>query len=202
MRLRRVKGRTEEKGAVTVTNGPQKRAVKGIKVDVDKCIGCRACEVACSAFHASPKYSSTNPARSRIRVVIDELNDAYVPVRATDFTSAECTGRHAYTITGKQYRECIFCGVSCPARDLFREPDSGLPLKCDMCENDPPLEEPMCVQACPHDALIYEEREEAGDAAEVRDELEIGLEALSKKHGRQKVIDALARMSKSKRGAS
>jgi benzoyl-CoA reductase subunit BamC len=71
-----------------------------------------------------------------------------------------------------------------------------------MCENDPPLEEPMCVQACPHDALIYEEREEAGEAAEVRDELEIGLEALSKKHGRQKVIDALARMSKSKRGAS
>ena len=182
-----------------MTNGPQRKIVKGIKVDVDKCIGCRACEVACSAFHATPRYSSTNPARSRIRVVIDELSDSYVPIRATDFTTAECTGRHAYTITGKQYRECSFCGVSCPARDLFKEPDSGLPLKCDMCETVPPLDEPMCVKVCPHDALIYEERGEEGAMEEARDDLEIGLEALSKKYGRQKVMDAIARMSRSQK---
>ena len=150
-----------------MTDGLKKKIVKEIKVDLDKCIGCRACEVACSAFHARPKYSSTNPARSRIRVVIDELNDVYVPIRAGDYTPAECTGRHTYTINGKEYRECSFCGVSCPARDLFKEPDSGLPLKCDMCEDDPPLPEPMCVQVCPHDALIYEEREEEDGEEEV-----------------------------------
>jgi benzoyl-CoA reductase subunit BamC len=188
------------KGAVTVTDGPEKKIIKEIKVNLDKCIGCRACEVACSAFHANPKYSSINPARSRIRVVIDELNDSYVPIRAGDYTPAECTGRHGYTINGKQYRQCSFCGVSCPSRDLFKEPDSGLPLKCDMCEDDPPLAEPMCVQVCPHDALTYEEREEEGQAEQPREELEIGLEALSKKHGMQKVMDALARMSMSKKG--
>jgi len=183
-----------------VTEGPNKKIVKEIIVDLDKCIGCRACEVACSAFHANPKYSSINPARSRIRVVIDQLHDSYVPIRAGDFTSAECTGRHAYTIEGKQYSQCSFCGVSCPSRDLFKEPDSGLPLKCDMCADDPPLSEPMCVQVCPHDALIYEEREEEGEQEQPREELEIGLEALSKKHGMQKVMDALARMSISKKG--
>ena len=163
----------------------------------DKCIGCRACEVACSAYHANPKYSSINPARSRIRVVIDELNDCYVPIRAGDYTPSECTGRHSYTINGKQYRQCSFCGVSCPSRDLFKEPDSGLPLKCDMCEDDPPIDVPMCVQVCPHDALTYEEKEEEGEEEEEkREELEIGLEALAKKHGVQKVRDALARMSK------
>ena len=47
----------------------KKKVVKTIKVDVDKCNGCRACEVACSAFHAAPKYSSNNPARARIRVI-------------------------------------------------------------------------------------------------------------------------------------
>ncbi len=45
----------------------KKKIVKTIKVDVDKCNGCRACEVACSALHAAPPYSSNNPARSRIR---------------------------------------------------------------------------------------------------------------------------------------
>ena len=174
-----------------------RKTVKEIKVNLDKCIGCRACELACSGFHATPKYSSINPARSRIRVVIDELNDVYVPIRAGDYTPAECTGRHSFTINGKEYPECSFCGVSCPARDLFKEPDSGLPLKCDMCEDIPPLEEPMCVQVCRHGALTYEEREEEkGEEEPVPGEMEIGLEALLNKHGMQKVMDTIARLSK------
>lgn len=172
------------------------KTVKEIKVDVDKCIGCRACELACSSFHSSPKYSSMNPARSRIRVIVDELNDVYVPVRAGDYTPAECTGRHSYTINGKEYPECSFCGVSCPARDLFKEPDSGLPLKCDMCIDIPALEVPMCVKVCGPGALIYIEREEeVNDQEEPMGEIEVGLESLANRHGLQKVMETVARMS-------
>ena len=178
----------------------KKRIVKIIKVDLDKCNGCRACEVACSAFHASPKYSSNNPARSRIRVIHEPLRDVYVPIRAGDYTPAECTGRHTYTINEKEYDECSFCGVSCPSRDVFKEPDSGLPLKCDMCESDPPLAEPMCVQWCLTDALTYEEREEETEEEEKREEMEIGLESLANRYGLQKIMDTIARMSMSKKG--
>ena len=178
----------------------KKKIVKIIKVDIDKCNGCRACEVACSAFHASPKYSSNNPARSRIRVIHEPLRDVYVPIRAGDYTPAECTGRHTYTINEKEYDECSFCGVSCPSRDIFKEPDSGLPLKCDMCESDPPLTEPMCVQWCLADALTYEEREEEAEEEEKREEMEIGLESLANKYGLQKIMDTVARMSMSKKG--
>ena len=45
-------------------------------------------------------------------------------------------GRDKYIIDGKEYEECDFCRAVCPSRDLFKEPDSGLPLKCDMCEDD------------------------------------------------------------------
>lgn len=173
-----------------------KKIVKEIRIDLDKCIGCRACEVACSAFHARPRYSSTNPARSRIRVVFDALSDVYVPIRAGDYTPAECTGRHRYTINGKEYKECSFCGVACPARDFFKEPDSGLPLKCDMCETDPPLEEPMCVQVCTCDALTYVEREDDVTEEEPREEIEVGLEAMANKYGWQRVADTVARMAK------
>ena len=178
----------------------KKKIVKIIKVDLDKCNGCRACEVVCSAFHALPKYSSNNPARSRIRVIHSPLRDVYVPIRAGDYTPAECTGRHTYTINEKEYDECSFCGVSCPSRDVFKEPDSGLPLKCDMCESDPPLAEPMCVQWCLADSLTYEEREEEVEEEEKREEMEIGLESLSNKYGLQKIMDTLARMSMSKKG--
>jgi benzoyl-CoA reductase subunit BamC len=170
--------------------------IKDIKVDLDKCTGCRSCELACSAFHARPKYSSMNPARSRIRVYVDEINDVYVPLRGGSYAQAECAGRNHYTIDGKHYTECSFCRASCPSRDWFKEPDTGLPLRCDMCEDTPPLPEPMCVQACKFGALIYEERQEIMADQEEKRELEIQLTSLADKFGLKKIIDAVARMPK------
>jgi benzoyl-CoA reductase subunit BamC len=69
-----------------------------------------------------------------------------------------------------------------------------------MCESDPPLTEPMCVQWCLADALTYEEREEEVEEEEKREEMEIGLEALANKYGLQKIMDTIARMSMSKKG--
>ncbi len=174
----------------------KKKVIKTIRIDVDKCNGCRACEVICSAFHATPKYSSTNPARARIRVIREPLTDIYVPVYAGEYSAAECTGRDKYTIDGKEYEECAFCRACCPSRDVFKEPDSGLPLKCDMCESDPPLSEPMCVQWCLNDALVYEEREEEAAEDEPQGEIEVGLEALANIHGWQTVAATVARMAK------
>jgi benzoyl-CoA reductase subunit BamC len=183
----------QAKEAITVPSKKIKKKVKTIKIDVDKCNGCRACEVICSAFHAAPKYSSNNPARARIRVIREPLTDIYVPVYAGEHTAAECAGRDKYTIDGKEYDECAFCRASCPSRDEFKEPDSGLPLKCDMCEGE---EEPLCVKWCLTDALVVEEREEEVEEGEAQEELDIGLEALAQKHGLQKILDAVAKMSK------
>jgi benzoyl-CoA reductase subunit BamC len=178
----------------------KKKIVKTIKVDVDKCNGCRACEVACSAFHAAPQYSSNNPARSRIRVIREPLRDIYVPVYAGEQAKAECLGRDKYVIDGKEYEECSFCRASCPSRDLFKEPDSGLPLKCDMCTSDPTLEKPLCVQWCLVNALTYEEREEEGEEEAKLEDVDIGLESLVDKYGLEKVLDTVGRLSLSKKG--
>ncbi len=101
-------------------------------------------------------------------------------------------------IDGKEYDECTFCPASCPSRGAFREPDSGLPLKCDMCENDPPVEVPMCVDACTFDALTYEEREEEVEEVKEKreDDMELAFKSLVKKHGLKKVKDTFARLSK------
>ncbi len=172
----------------------EKKTIKTIKIDISKCNGCRACEVICSSFHASPKYSSNNPERSRIRVTREPLRDVYVPVYAGEYTVAECAGRDKYIIDGKEYDECAFCRASCPSRDLFKEPDSGLPLKCDMCEGE---DEPLCVKWCLADALTLEVREVDVDVSEVsQKEIEVGLEALINMHGIDKVADIVAQISK------
>lgn len=172
-----------------------KKIVKTIKVNLDKCNGCRGCEIACAAFHARPKYSSFNPSRSRIRMVIDERNDEWVPIRSTDYSKAGCDGRRTYTIKNKEYSECSFCGTICPTRDLFIEPDSGLPLKCDMCEGEP---EPLCVQACSRNCLTYEETEKVVE--EVSEEVklgdaEIGMKSLIDRFSSKKVAEILTRMT-------
>ncbi|PNU21058.1 (4Fe-4S)-binding protein [Geothermobacter hydrogeniphilus] len=175
----------------------KKKTIKNIKIDVDKCNGCRACEVICSSFHAMPKYSSNNPARSRIRVIHDPLRDIYVPVYAGEYAVAECAGRDKYVIDGKEYDECAFCRAACPSREEFKEPDSGLPLKCDMCEGE---DEPLCVKWCLVDALTYEEREEEVivEEEEAPDEIEIGLETLINKHGLDKLLDTVEQLAKDK----
>jgi benzoyl-CoA reductase subunit BamC len=172
----------------------EKKIVKTIKINADLCNGCRACEMICSAFHAIPKYSSNNPARARIRVLRHPLEDIYVPVYAGESAGAECAGRDKYIIDGKEYDECAFCRSPCPSRDDFKEPDSGLPLKCDMCEGE---DEPLCVKWCITEALILEEREEEVEVVEEQEELDIGLASLIEKHSKQKVMDTVARMSAS-----
>ena len=172
------------------------KKVKTIKIDADKCTGCKACEMICSAFHANPRYSSVNTARSRIKIMWDQINNIYVPVYASSYTEAECNGRYTLVVNGKEYSECLFCGSSCPSRDWFKEPDSGLPLKCDMCEEDPTLPEPMCVKWCKVDALLYEVREEEVEDKEKPGLIEIGVEGLVDKYGAEAVKDTLARMTK------
>jgi len=170
------------------------KKTKRIEIDIDKCTGCRTCEVICAAFHAQPKYSAVNPKRSQIRVFFDEENDLYVPVIAGPYTEAECNGRNAYTVNGKKYSECCFCPASCPSRDLFKDPDSGLPLKCDMCGEPPPPEGPLCVQYCLDDALTYVEREEEEEEEEKKaDEKENAIEYLIKQYGLEEIRDILDR---------
>ena len=65
-----------------------------------------------------------------------------------------------------------------------------------MCESDPTLDEPLCVQWCLADALVYEEREEEVEEEASPEEVDEGLEALAAKHGWDKVADAVNRKTR------
>ncbi len=150
------------------------KTIKTIKINPGKCTGCRACEMACSAFHSQPKYNIVNPARARIRVFWDESNDVYLPILAGEHTETECNSRYVMTINDKEYGECSFCRASCPSRDIFKEPDTGVALKCDACGEPMPEGGPTCVQWCSSGALIYApERTEEIEAAEEEEDEEV-----------------------------
>jgi len=64
-----------------------------------------------------------------------------------------------------------------------------------MCEDDPPLEKPLCVQWCINDALIYEEREEEVEEGVEMEDVEAGLSSMIDKYGMDKIADTITRMS-------
>ncbi|MCO1602617.1 (4Fe-4S)-binding protein [Desulfosporosinus nitroreducens] len=169
-----------------------KKKIRTIKINADLCNGCRTCEVVCSAGHATPRFSSNNPARARIHVITHRLENIFLPVFAGENTPAQCMGREKYVIDGKEYDECSFCKASCSARGRFIEPDSGLPLRCDMCEGE---EQPLCVEWCLNKVLTLEEREEEVEEEVKLGEMELGLQSLVDKHGLEKLVDTIARMS-------
>ena len=171
-----------------------KKTIKSIKIDADKCNGCRMCEVICSGYHATPKYSIVNPARSRIKVITYRMKDVWFPVFAGEYTKSACVGRDSYIIDGKEYSDCDMCRAACPTRDRFKEPDSGLPLRCDMCESDPPTE-PKCVTACINNVLMYEEKEVWEDEDVPFSELEMGVQSIIDNYGMDKLVETVARMA-------
>ncbi len=92
----------------------KKKITKTIKIDVDKCNDCQACEAVCSAFHATPKYSSINPARSRIRVIREPLKDIYVPVYAGDIPKPNVPAERRIRLTERNTPSVAYAGF--PAR--------------------------------------------------------------------------------------
>ena len=125
-----------------------------IRIDHSKCCGCKLCEVVCSLRHTD----SINPWRSRIRVFIRE--EFCLPVIAGPYTEAACNSKGTIIIDGKEVDGCIPCRASCPVRSVFKEPDTGIPLKCDSC-GEPP--DPQCVKWCAPGALSLVEEEEPKD---------------------------------------
>ena len=115
-----------------------------IKIDYARCTGCRLCQVACSLEHTG----SVNPQRSRIRVFVGE--EVCLPVIAGPYTEAACNSKENVVINGLEVDGCVVCRASCPVKSAFKEPDTGIPLKCDFC-GDPP--DPQCVKWCDPGAL-------------------------------------------------
>ena len=59
---------------------------KILKIDYEKCTGCRLCELVCAVKHDRV----SNPIRSRIRVIKWESEGIYVPVSCQQCEDAPC----------------------------------------------------------------------------------------------------------------
>lgn len=118
-----------------------------IKIDLNMCIGCRRCEFACSLNHYGK--DGINPKKSRIRAWIK--SDQVYPVLADNFSLQDCSAVLELQTAQKETPAGSILNYNEKKKTWFREPDSGILLRCDLC-GDPP--DPNCVKWCPCNAII------------------------------------------------
>ena len=138
-----------------------------IMIDVEKCVGCRICELACSVR----KKKEFAPHHARIRIVKEENNGINVPIVCQHCSDAPCAmvcPLNLYSVDEKtgavmsRQEACIGCKaclLACPyganAIDT-NEFGHDVAVKCDLCGGDP-----LCVQFCPTGAIKYVRVDEA-----------------------------------------
>ena len=137
--------------------------MKSISVNIEKCTGCRLCELACSLKNSR----ECNPAAAMIQVVgFDELFST--PIMCLQCEKPGClnicpTGAivrdpEAGTVTVSRAKciGCKLCVVACPFGNISFSSVNRVAVKCELCGG-----EPECVAFCPTKALEFQEAETA-----------------------------------------
>lgn len=139
----------------------------GMLIDLDTCIGCHACSVACKAefdvplgvFRDTVKYiedgAYPNATRHFIPVLCNHCEDApCLDACPTDAISRQPDGE--VVINEGDCNLNRFCMAACPYGAIYEDPQLGVAQKCTFCEHrTADGRQPACVDACPTGCRIF-----------------------------------------------
>jgi carbon-monoxide dehydrogenase iron sulfur subunit len=148
--------------------------VKRIVVDLERCMGCRACNVACALAHSEAEdLVEAIRSGARPRMYLVAAAGYAVPLQCRHCDDAPCervcpSGAISREKEGAPVladpEKCIGCGFCmqvCPFGIIRVLPEGGRVIKCDLCvSRQAEGLEPACVAACPVGALSFEEAED------------------------------------------
>ena len=149
---------------------------KTITTDIQKCVACRTCELACAVAHSASgdiMEAVNETPRPHKRVAVEAVEDFAVPMQCRHCEDAPCV---TVCPTGAIKRQaadspvlvnpdlcigCKYCLVVCPFGAIEITEESKVATKCDFCINRPGASQaPACVEACPTHALqLVEDKE-------------------------------------------
>ena len=135
-----------------------------ILVNLEKCVGCRNCALACSFKNAG----MFGLARARIGTIWIPKIGMNVPMVCQHCTKPLCMDvcpvgaisrdeeTEAVVLNPDLCIGCKMCMIVCPFGGPRIEPETGIMIKCDLCGGDP-----ECVKHCVYGALEFVSADEA-----------------------------------------
>jgi len=137
-----------------------------IGIHMDRCTGCKTCELYCAAERGSAGKTLLAAAQEtpapQPRVRVEGNNDVSVALQCRHCLQAPCLDA---CLTGALHRDetsglviireercigCWTCSAFCPYGVIYPSPERKIALKCDRCLH---REKPVCVDVCPTHAL-------------------------------------------------
>lgn len=141
--------------------------VKALVIDMEKCVGCRTCELVCSGKHEG----AFNPRRSRVKVIRGDKEWGGFPMLCVQCEQPRCEAVCPVKAISRDenlgrvvinYEKCIgcrLCAMFCPFGNINFDTVNKRVIKCDLCDGDP-----QCAKFCFYNALQYVDIREIGSA--------------------------------------
>jgi Fe-S-cluster-containing hydrogenase component 2 len=135
---------------------------KVLVIDFEKCTGCRNCELACSVAHTQ----SFNPARSRIQILKNELENMVAPMVCLQCENPLCEkacpnsaivrNKHGILYVDSNICiGCMNCVTACIYGGITIDSKTKKAIKCNQCEA-----KPKCIDACEYGAISFVDKKE------------------------------------------
>lgn len=150
---------------------------KKITVTIDRCVGCRTCELSCAMAHSVNKELEAIAAageRPGYRIHVERYGPKAVPISCQHCEVAACvlacpTAAVRRLAPGKPVlvddERCIGCSLcvqACPFGVMAMRPDGKVAFKCDLCiARLAKGLQPACVASCPTRALSLEDEQQS-----------------------------------------
>jgi len=145
--------------------------MKRIYAREEYCLGCRLCEINCLVKRSKSRKIIKAFRKERDSIVpgiqVEEGERVSFALQCRHCVDAPCIEA---CITGAMHRDsesgaivcdeercvgCWSCIMVCPAGAVRRGRERRVASKCDLCMGE---STPVCVEGCPNEALIYEDR--------------------------------------------
>jgi carbon-monoxide dehydrogenase iron sulfur subunit len=140
-------------------------------VEVERCVACKRCVMACAVEHSVSKdmiTAMTEVPAPRARVRLVAVDGVTIPTECRHCDGAACV---AACPTGAVFKDgahgpvilkssrCVGCGscvVACPYGVIRQHYETHEVYKCDLCAERLAADvEPACVEACPTGCLSF-----------------------------------------------